>query len=366
MTGLHFEPKKILVFRTGHLGDTLVALPAIWAIKQNFPDAHLTLLSNISLESVNYTTAKGVLPAAGIFDDWLSYPTQTGMLNSAVNLARLLFQIRAKKIDTLIYLMSRNRQPRQVARDVQFFKFAGIRQHAGEKYLLENFLPETASAPLPVLEREYIFNLRCMEEEGIALQPGSDPNELLLSDAEKQFAEMWLKENCAGALNEGRMIAVAPGSKWDSKVWDEEKFTETLSRLITHKNLFPIIFGGPEDRDKGERILKKIGIGANAAGKLGIREAAAALSHCRLYLGNDTGTMHLAAAVGVPCVAIFAAIDYPGRWYPFGERNIILRKSVPCEGCHSPKCKFNRECLDIGVDEVYEACLKILEVEVKK
>ncbi len=361
-SGLHFAPKKILVFRIGHLGDTLVALPAMWAVKRNFPDAHLTLLSNFSAENANYLTAKGVLPDEGLFDDWLSYPTQTGTLDRLASLSRLFFEIRKNKFDTLIYLMTGNRQPRQIARDLRFFRWAGIGQHAGTKYLLNNFLPEEVSAPLPVIEREHLFSLKCLTEEGIGLAPqAGDPNELLLTGEEKAYAQTWLNENCREALAENRLIAVAPGSKWNSKVWDEEKYTETLLRLITSKNLFPVIFGGPEDGDKAERILQKTGIGANAAGKLNVRQAAAALSHCLLYLGNDTGTMHLAAAVGVPCVAVFAAIDYPGRWYPYGEKNIILRKSVPCEGCHSPECKFNRECLDISVDRVYEACLKVLD-----
>ncbi|MGE3465976.1 MAG: glycosyltransferase family 9 protein, partial [Pyrinomonadaceae bacterium] len=105
------------------------------------------------------------------------------------------------------------------------------------------------------------------------------------------------------------------------------------------------------------------GVGANAAGRTTVRQSAALLEHCRLYLGNDTGTMHLAASVGTPCVAIFAAIDWPGRWLPFGNRNVCFRRRVECEGCHTADCFNARKCLDlISAAEVYEACSGILEM----
>ena len=120
---------------------------------------------------------------------------------------------------------------------------------------------------------------------------------------------------------------------------------------------FRSIFGGAEDREKGDRLIARCKNGVNAAGSLSVRESAALLQDCTLYLGNDTGTMHLAAAVGTPCVAIFAAIDWVGKWTPFGDNNRVFRKSVECEGCHTPTCFNNHKCLDlVTVDEVYAAC----------
>ncbi|HTK37882.1 MAG TPA: glycosyltransferase family 9 protein, partial [Pyrinomonadaceae bacterium] len=89
---------------------------------------------------------------------------------------------------------------------------------------------------------------------------------------------------------------------------------------------------------------------------------AALLHKCTLYLGNDTGTMHLASAVGVPCVAIFSAADRAGQWEPFGNNNYVLRKRVECEGCGLDICCFQNMCLDlISADEVYAACVGVLE-----
>jgi ADP-heptose:LPS heptosyltransferase len=77
--------------------------------------------------------------------------------------------------------------------------------------------------------------------------------------------------------------------------------------------------------------------------------------------------MHLAAAVNTPCVGIFAAIDWEGRWTPFGENHKIIRKKVECEGCLSPVSLKGNKCLDlIEVKEVYEACLEVLERQIQR
>ena len=97
-----------------------------------------------------------------------------------------------------------------------------------------------------------------------------------------------------------------------------------------------------------------------------MRVAAAALGRCALYLGNDTGTMHLAAAVGTPCVAIFAAIDQANRWKPFGVHNALFRTRVECEVCLSPECFNDNICLrQINAEDVFEACIRSLRDHMK-
>jgi ADP-heptose:LPS heptosyltransferase len=93
-----------------------------------------------------------------------------------------------------------------------------------------------------------------------------------------------------------------------------------------------------------------------------VRQAAAALSICRLYIGNDTGTMHLAAAVGTKCIAIFSARHFPECWYPYGLGHIVLRRRVPCEGCTVFECnEHDNLCLKlIQVKDVIDAVEKIL------
>ena len=87
------------------------------------------------------------------------------------------------------------------------------------------------------------------------------------------------------------------------------------------------------------------GSGYNAAGALGIRSSLAAMKHCELFIGNDTGTMHMAAAVGLPCVAIFSSRERPGLWYPPGEGHRVFRSAIECEGCGLVEClELGNEC----------------------
>jgi len=353
--------KKILVYRIGHLGDTLVSLPAFWAIRKSYPQAHITLLTNSNKKNPNYVLAQDVLPENNLFDDWLVYANDLDRLEFIFTFSKLFFEIRRRKFDALFYLTTRNRNVLQIKRDTSFFRLAGIKKIIGTEYLLKNLLDPKTSKPLPVVETEKDFLLNCLEIEytptmGLEnLKP-----ELLLSEKENYEAKKWLEENCGKHLNKNKLLAVAPSGKWESKIWAEDSFAQVVQNLIKEENVFPIIFGGPEDKEKGDRLIEKWDRGANAAGRLNIRQAAAALSRCRIYLGNDTGTMHLAASVGIPCVAVFSAVDWAGRWIPFGENHRIFRQTVPCEGCLSSVCKFQHECLEaIEADTVYAECLAL-------
>ena len=123
--------KRILVFRIGQLGDTVVALPAMWVVRKSFPTAHLALLCDRH-PGKSYVVASDLLRGAGIFDDFLSYPvSESGDLMKSGRMAALLAVIRAKRFDTLIYLAPTNRNPDQIARDRRFFSMAGIKTFVG-------------------------------------------------------------------------------------------------------------------------------------------------------------------------------------------------------------------------------------------
>jgi heptosyltransferase-2 len=352
--------KKILIFRTGHLGDTLVALPALWSIRKAFPDSRLTLLTNKDLRNAHYVFAQNVLPQKGLIDDWLSYPANLTPVRTASALLKLSWQIRRGNFDCVFYLMTRNRSLKSIRRDEWFFRLSGINNIFGAEYLAQNRIKENEKRPLPVLETEARFLLNCLPSKEFAFDLDLKP-ELLLTREEKSFAEKWLTENCKDALTENRLLAIAPGAKWKSKIWPQDRFKETITKLIESHNVFPIVFGGSEDREKGNRLIEKWGRGVNAAGELTVRQSAAALERCSFYLGNDSGTMHLAACGGIPCVAIFSSVDYAGRWNPFGENNVTLRHNIECEACYLEVCPIGNKCVSsISVERVFSECENVL------
>ena len=351
---------RLLIFRIGHLGDTVVALPALWALRRAFPAAHIALLSNADAKNPHYISPDQVLPREGLVDEFIGYPTNLGKAATVAATLRLAAQLRKKRFDAVVYLMPRSRSIQQIERDETFFRLAGIGKTFGVEYLKQTRLAEEIPIPTPTIEPEARHLLQCLQAGGLINDP-QFTTDLLLNAEEINSGPRWL-ENAIGQSGDGsKLIAIAPGSKWESKVWPEARFAEVVQRLISEFDVFPVVFGGAEDREKGRGLIARWERGANAAGELSVRESAGLLQNCRLYLGNDTGTMHLAAAVGTPSVAIFAAIDWVGKWTPFGDNNRVFRKSVECEGCHSPICHNNHRCLDlVTVDEVYNACAEIL------
>jgi ADP-heptose:LPS heptosyltransferase len=161
------------------------------------------------------------------------------------------------------------------------------------------------------------------------------------------------------------LIAMGPGSKMPAKRWPEERFMELTKKVLAEsERIAVLILGGVEDAEIAKRLSQQTGRKVyNLAGQLTIYEAAAVLQKCVAYIGNDTGTMHLAAMVKTPCVAIFSARDYPGWWEPYGEGHIILRKETDCAGCMLEVCEeHNNECINLViVDQVFEAAQKLLQ-----
>jgi ADP-heptose:LPS heptosyltransferase len=147
-----------------------------------------------------------------------------------------------------------------------------------------------------------------------------------------------------------------------AKRWPLERFLHVIGELISEFDIWPVVFGGEEDRVIGAWLLDRWGSGYNAAGALGIRSSLAAMKHCELFIGNDTGTMHMAAAVGLHCVAIFSSRERPGLWYPPGEGHRVFRSAIDCEGCGLVECiELGNECLKrITVEEVLSACREML------
>src|SRR5262249_22067443 len=121
----------------------------------------------------------------------------------------------------------------------------------------------------------------------------------------------------AGLAPDRPLIALGPGSKMPAKRWFLPRFVEVCRRIVAqHERAALLVLGGAEDRELGAELERALGAEhlRNLAGQTDIIESAALLARSCLYLGNDTGTMHLAASMGVPCVAIFTSRDNRDTW----------------------------------------------------
>lgn len=349
---------SILVFRIGQLGDMIVSVPSMWAVRRHWPQASLTLLCDVHPDR-KYVLGSDIFRDAGLYDAIEEYEaTSEGQISwrAIIGRLRLLKKIRSRNYDALIYLAPSIRRPEQVRRDILFFRAAGIRRIYGARH----FPPvpvKRPGEPFAFGESEADLLLARLAADGIPVpERGMGSLDLRLGDAEAAEVEDW--KSTLGPDGDRLWIGVGPGSKMPSKRWPLERYAGVVEALIARKDVWPVVFGGLEDRASGDRLLAAWGRGYNAAGALSVRGSAKAIGNCILYLGNDTGTMHLAASAGTPCVALFSAREWPGAWYPYGVPRRIFRTAIECEGCYLVKCEEMRNaCLTrISVEQVVAGC----------
>lgn len=354
---------KLLIYRFGQIGDTIAALPSLWLLRTHYPKAHLTLLSE-SPQSGSALPPELVLPPEGLIQEYLKYNGGTS-LRKLLSFAKTILLLRRSRFDAVAYLLPSIRSPKQRLRDAWFFRLAGIRQTLGFDGYPDDPLPRSADGSLAPVMHEADALLKRLAASGLPeIKPGAGSMDMGITTGERAHADAWWVNHQGTSLAPRGWFAVCAGSKWSSKQWPSERYLEVGRKLIQEHGLLPVVLGGNEDRELGHQLIFKWGTGLCAAGDLTVRESAALLKNATFYLGNDTGVMHLAAAMGTPCVGIFSSLDWPGRWFPYGKGHQIIRHDVPCAGCLLQVCNRSNECLTgITTDDVFEACLKILRQE---
>ncbi|MDA8430344.1 MAG: glycosyltransferase family 9 protein [Geobacteraceae bacterium] len=347
--------QAILIYRIGKLGDTLIAMPAIQAIRNKFPDHRLLLLTEKHTNAAHHISSWDVLGPTGWFDAVVIYEVSSGLINKIKNFCKLFKQLRPLGIQH-VYNLSPDRSPFQRKRDRFYFKnILRIPCYTDSK----PFIPpaKNMDGTLPKLEAEWRRLLNLVQE---ARQECD--YRLLIPQQFKGEAANKLDSHCI--IPGQRIVAIAPGSKMPAKLWPIECFAQLGQHILEkYPDIALIVLGGKEDEDAGNTLCAGWGERAhNLAGQLSIYGSASLLEHCQLYVGNDTGTMHLAAMVGVPCVAIFSARDYPGKWEPFGRNHAILRHEAECSGCMLEVCdKFNECIKNVSVMSVKQQVISLLQ-----
>jgi ADP-heptose:LPS heptosyltransferase len=334
------------------LGDTVVALPCFHLIARVFPQAERRLLTNFPAHS-KAPAAAAVLGDSGLVDGYLRYTVGTRRVGELV---RLAWEIRRFRPDLLVYLMP-VRSLKNVRRDRLFFWAAGVRQIVGlpgAEELKHRFDPETG-----LFESEASRLSRSIAALGDARIGELESWDLGLTAAEREAAAAAL-----GALGQGPMIVCGPGTKMQAKDWGQENWRLLLARLATEYPMHSLaLIGAKEEAGIADHAAQDwTGPKVNLCGLLTPREAAAVLARSDLFLGPDSGPMHLAASVGVPCAIAFSAAGLPGVWYPAGRQHQIVYHRTSCHGCKLETCVVEaRRCLtSITVEEMAAAASRAM------
>ncbi len=351
------RPPSVLVYQIGSLGDTLVSIPAYRAVRRHFgPRARIQVLHNAPPKG--RASPHQVLDGSGLVDGAVTFQQYAGRSGWKTWL-EVWGKLRRLRPDAVAYLAPAERTARQIGRDRLFFRLCGVPTLLGfEACDLERLNARGPDGRPLAVPHEAVMRLERLEGAVAGDRVADMGGPLLRLPAEEQDkARAWLEERQAvGTV----FAAVCPGANQPAKFWPMERFEEIGRRLIA-QGIEPVVIGGPVERAMGDRLLAAWGGGINAAGQFSVMESAALLSRCRFLVGLDTGTTHLAAALGVPCVALYADRDPPGQWEPLGEGHVLLHRPVPCGGCRAFDCPVpDHPCMTgISTEQVWAAIQQV-------
>src|SRR5436190_7576838 len=334
------KPFRILVRSSKWLGDVVMSVPAVRAIKTGRPDAHITIAAPYKVAAM-WKLVSEVNEIVPLPNKSLLATVRSIRLKSHFDVA-ILFP-NSLRVALEIWL---SEIPRRV----------GYRGHF-RSCLLNQMIPEPPRRE--TIEHQAVRYLWIAQEAG-AEMPDAQPPTL--------NAQLAGSNQLSTINHQPLKIGVCPGAEYGpAKRWLPERFAEVAAAVSAKLSVQWILFGTSKDITVGETIVQTLGDSCvNRIGQTTLEQLIDELRKCRLLLTNDTGTMHLASLLGVSTVAIFGSTD-PRLTGPLGDCHIIVRHQVECSPCFLRKCPIDFRCMKaVGVDEVTDAVLSILDAGTAK
>jgi heptosyltransferase III len=348
------EIGRVLIYRLGSLGDTVVALPCFHLIARSFPNAERRLLTNLPVDP-RAPSAASVLTGSDLVATYLSYPVGLRRIRA---LSGLSADIRRWCPDALVYL-TEPRGAKAIFRDAAFFRASGIKKMIGIPWRKRDRIPRKIGNS-GYYELEAARLARCISALGDAAVEDPASWDLHIADSEREQGGALLT-SWSGRI---QFVACGLGAKVEVKDWGMEKWRYLLG-LVSRKrpNVGLLLVGAREEASVSAEAADWRGPVLNLCGLTSPRQTAALLQEAELYVGHDSGPMHLAAAMGTRCVAVFSARSLPGVWFPAGRGHRVIYHRVSCAGCGLERCfRHAKTCINsVTVEEVYRAVSAALD-----
>ena len=319
---------KILITRTDRIGDVILSLPVAEVLKERYPDAEISFMLRKPL--------KQLIEKQPYIDKIVIYNNNGGF-------KKKLDILRTERFDMAIVLF-----PTFSLSLLLFFAHIPTRIGSGYRwfsFLLNHRLYEHRHNS----ERHEVeYNLALLKK--IGLDESIRKPRLYIDDKEKERAKSFLKSN---GIDSGNFLIIHPGSGGSTLSWPLKHYKE-LARMISNKiNMQVVLTGDTTEFVQTEEIRKSCnGNVINIAGKTNLLETSAIISLAKIFIGNSTGPMHIAAAVGTKVAAFFppSRVNRKTRWRPLSDA-FIFEPPVPrCERCIKERCPYYN-CLSLITPE---------------
>lgn len=337
-------PTRVLVREVNWLGDLVMTLPALRAVRRAYPHARLSVMVRHELASF--------FDGARWLDEVVPYRIRAGV-GGWLDRRRVVAALRARRFDLAI-IFPRSFESALWPALARIPRRLGYRDDA-RRLLLTDAARRTPALLAQHQAYDYLSLLR--EHLGIAGDVADCAIDVELRH--RATIDGWL---AAHRRRRGPLIGLAVAAAYGpAKEWPAARWVELSDRLFERYGAECVLVGGPSERAKCEQIAAATRHGARiAAGETTIGEAVALLARCDGFAGNDSGSMHVAGALGVPTVGIFGSTN-PQRTAPLGARTRVLYHRLECSPCLARTCRFGHyNCLArVEVHEV-DAALRDL------
>jgi len=338
--------RRILITRTDRLGDVVLSTPVIRFMREQYPSAYIAFMVKPYCEDV--VKHNPHLDEVIVYKKYRWHKSYWGTFKFAMGL-------RMRKFDMAIALHPTNRVhimlllagiPIRIGYDRKagalLTKRVPHEKHKGHKH-----------------EIDYNFDL--LARAGFDVSNADPRPYIVTKNKQKRIVDLILKYQGVG----GQLIAVHAGASCVSKRWPPERFAQVCDMLVSKFGYDIILVGGSEAMSYSYEVLAHMKSKAvNLTGALRVGELAELFKRCRMLISNDSGPVHVSAAVGTPVVCVFGRSDAglsPLRWRPHGEEHVVIHRDVGCLECLAHNCMKNFECLwTVSVEEVASAAEKIL------
>lgn len=335
--------KRVCIYRIGTIGDIVCALPAMYAIRQAYPSAHLTLLTTPVKREL--PGAYELLANAEWLDEIIVYYADD--IDTWGKRWALLKRLKKKSFNLWIELPGDLSTIKKTIRNMIFARLTGVRWAYGWRInTIRNFVQ---------IQSKYIHHpyevqrlTKILSESGIKGDRIHYPLPITCQHRETVT-------NLLSIFPDPKLpiIALAPGAKRTVNRWQAERFASVVKHLKKIGNNV-ILIGGSGDISVCALINDLSGNSClNLAGQTTLLESAGVIEKCRMLIANDSGVQHLAVAVHTPCISLFSARDIKGKWEPDGNIHTVIRKWPDCHSCLLESCPKGNLCIKmISTDEI--------------
>lgn len=346
------EYRRILVRATNWVGDAVMSIPALQALRARYPAAHIAILAR--------PWVAGLYGREPFCDELIPYEAPRAWLGLS-DKWRVARELKSRNFDTAILLQN-------AFEAAAIVRLAGIPVRIGydrdaRGWLLTNPIPAPKPGETPKHQRFYYLEL--LKRANLISEYGTTSTIQLngAAQAAENGRELFRQAGLAGTV-----IGVSAGAAYGgAKRWLPERFAEAAAVLANERRASVAVVGAKSESGISQVVCEKVrGAGVtcvNFAGRTSLGELIDMTAACELFLTNDSGSMHIASALGVPTVAIFGATDDEATG-PTGALSRVVREPVECSPCLLRECPIDHRCMTrVSAERVAETARQLIGIQ---